>query len=206
MVIAREHALSTPLVILASASPRRQMLLDQVGIPYRVIPSSAVELQQTGGARPETVAIENARRKAADVAACVDSGLVLGADTIVCLDGQILGKPSGPEQAASMLRALSGREHVVMTGIALCCQPSGAWKFGCETTSVQFKTLHPDEIAAYIASGEPLDKAGAYGIQGRAGLFIARISGCYGNVVGLPLGLLRDLLRELGHTPWTRTG
>lgn len=127
-----------------------------------------------------------------------NSAIALGADTVVVLDGEILGKPADSEDARAMLRRLSGREHDVLTGIALVPFPSGSLLTALERTRVTFAPLAEQEIEDYLATGEPFDKAGAYAIQGRGGRFIERIEGCYFNVVGLPLARLERLLRELG--------
>jgi septum formation protein len=118
----------------------------------------------------------------------------------VAVDGELLGKPSGAEDAARMLRLLSGREHRVLTGVAVALE--GKLRTGCETTRVVFDEISEEQIAAYVASGEPFDKAGAYGIQGRASVFVKGIEGCYFNVVGLPLHLLAKLLESCGWPAW----
>jgi septum formation protein len=124
--------------------------------------------------------------------------VVLGADTTVTIDGQILGKPEGPEDAARMLRMLSGRTHRVITGVAVVTE--GSAEVAAEVTAVRFLSLSDEEIAGYVATGEPLDKAGAYAIQGRAAKWIPRIEGCYFNVVGLPLALVATMLESVRRT------
>ncbi|MEK6777778.1 MAG: Maf family protein [bacterium] len=184
-------------LILASSSQRRRDLLMQTGLNFEVVPSSVEEEHQDGLSPPEiarTLAIE----KAADVAARFTSVIVIGADTIVVLEGEILGKPGDPEEAFRILRKLSGKSHEVITALALIETESGRTITGEETTRVFFKELTDQEISAYISTGEPMDKAGAYGIQGKGILFIPRIEGCYTNVVGLPMMKLADMLREFG--------
>jgi len=191
------------VIILASASPRRETLLRALGVAYRVIPSVAEE----GGPLPEgterrTEAL--ALRKAAEVAARVGEGLVLGADTIVECEGRLLGKPHDQEEARRFLRQLSGRSHLVVTGLALVEVGSGRTETGHEVTEVLVRPLTGEEIDAYVQTGEPLDKAGGYAIQGAAGGFVEAIKGSFTNVVGLPLGRLRTLLRRFGIDPLYR--
>lgn len=184
-------------IILASASPRRKDLLEQLGLRFS-IKSSSVEEKLPEELDPGQLAEGLARLKARDIAASLSSGLVIGADTIVVSGSTILGKPAGPEEAAVMLRGLSGKEHQVITGLALVDAGTGRERLAHEVTSVWFRDLEEEEIAAYIASGEPLDKAGAYAIQGLGAIFVTRIEGCYSNVVGLPLTRLCTILREFG--------
>ncbi len=182
--------LRVPLV-LASASPRRRALLDRLGLTFRVEPTDADETWPADldvGAAAEAVAL----RKAAAVAA--PGALVLAADTVVVLDGDVLGKPTDEAHAARTLRRLSGRTHHVVTGIALALD--GRQRTAHERTAVTFADLSDVEIAAYVATGSPLDKAGAYGIQDDAGaLLVERIEGDYFNVVGLPIRRLYQTLR-----------
>jgi septum formation protein len=182
-----------PRIILASASPRRLELLRLTGLPFEVIPSSVDEECVTGA--PAEVARLLSERKAEEVAARHPGALVLGADTIVTLDGAILGKPRDAGDARRMLALLSGRTHQVITGIAL--RGAGAVS-DAVSTDVTFRPLTAREIAAYVATGEPMDKAGAYALQGHAALFTPEIRGDYANVVGLPLCRLTDLLRAHG--------
>ncbi len=194
-------ALTRPLV-LASASPRRAALLAQVGVPFEVRVSDAPENADEAGRAPAAVALEHARAKALAVAPTVPGRLVLGADTVVVLGDEVLGKPGDAAEAAAMLRALSGREHEVITAIAIALSDGSASQVlaeHAEHTRVFFRTLGEDEIARYVASGEPLDKAGAYGIQGRGALLVRRIEGCYFNVVGLPLSRTGEILAGLGY-------
>ena len=176
-----------PTLILASQSPRRRALLRQIGLRFRVIPSHTPErIRRNESPR------QNARRiaveKAREVAGRLRRGIVIGADTIVVLDGRILGKPSTPADARRMLRLLSGREHTVFTGFAIIDAQTGRMRAGVEATRVQFRVLGRQEIASYVRAGSPMDKAGAYGIQDDFGaVFVERIRGCYYTVVGFPL-------------------
>ena len=183
-------------LILASASPRRQELLRQIGCEFRVAVSRAEELSESG-VSPEKLAMENARRKAEEVASRDTAGLpVLGADTVVAVDEIVLGKPKDEEDAARMLRLLSGRRHFVYTGVALAHQ--GKIYTSVVQTAVWMDTMSDEDIDAYIATGEPMDKAGAYAVQGRAAQFIPKIEGSFSNVVGLPLHEVRNLARKAG--------
>ena len=191
------------MLILASASPRRQELLRNARIPFTVQPTSIDETPLAGEA-PRECAERLAREKALAVFQSNPQQCVLGADTIVVVDDVILGKPRDAEDAARMLRLLSGRTHAVITGVCLVGpeaigQGSGRnTKTASETTSVTFCALSNDEIRSYIATGEPMDKAGAYAIQGMASRWIPRIEGDYSNVVGLPVTLVYRWLRERG--------
>ena len=177
--------------ILASGSPRRRELLEMLGVPNLTIRPAKGPERATPGAGPEQTVRELALHKAQEVAqTCAP------ADTIVYLDGVILGKPKDTADAARMLAALSGREHIVYTGVAVL--RGGETRLAAEHTAVRFRTLTPAEITRYIATGEPMDKAGAYGIQGRGALFVAHLDGDYFNVMGLPLCRLGQLLNELG--------
>ncbi len=183
-------------LILASNSPRRIELLRDAGFDFDVIPSGIDEGLPIPGELPEDYARRTACAKALHVAACSPSGrLVLGADTIVTINGLILGKPSGPFDATRMLRLLSGQTHAVITAICLVRVPDHIAALKTETTFVTFHDLNEDEIRAYVASHEPFDKAGAYAIQGLASKFVTHISGCYFNVVGLPVSLLYEILK-----------
>lgn len=184
------------MLILASASPRRQELLQQIGCDFRVFVSHAEELSESG-VSPEKMATENARRKAEDVASRDTTGFpVLGADTVVAVDATILGKPKDEEDAARMLRLLSGRRHFVYTGVALVYH--GATYTSVVQTAVWMDKMSDEEISAYIATGEPMDKAGAYAVQGIAAKFIPKIEGSFSNVVGLPLHEVKNLARKAG--------
>jgi septum formation protein len=186
-----------PRLILASGSPRRRELLGQLGLPFQVIVSGAPE-DVPPGLDPELVAIRLAEQKARAVTAKLDDGLVLGADTIVVLDGEILGKPVDDDDAARMLRRLSGRAHRVTTGLALIDTATGDIARDAVTSVVRFRPLTEGQIAAYVASGEPHDKAGAYAIQGIGAELIACLEGCFTNVVGLPLCAVAKLLNGAG--------
>lgn len=188
------------MLLLASASPRRRDLLTQAGFSFQV-ESIPVAEDPTPGEDPSHLVQRLAREKAEAVfharattlSVKTDTPLlVLGADTVVVCDEEILGKPLDDEDAARMLRLLSGRTHQVMTGVCLI-SPAGA-EVAVEATCVTMLTLLEEEIRAYIATGEPKDKAGAYAIQGRAGRWIPRISGCYFNVVGLPLARVNKMI------------
>ena len=189
------------MLILASASPRRRELLTQAGFLFKVHPAEINE-DLLPGEESAAYVTRLAREKAEVVYSRLCAGVeaannlvVLGADTTVTLDGAILGKPQDAEDAARMLRLLSGREHRVVTGIAVVM--AGKTEAVCEATTVQFLPITADEVAVYIDSGEPMDKAGAYAIQGRAARWIPRIEGCYFNVVGLPIALVSSLLKPL---------
>ena len=185
-------------LILASASPRRRELLTQVGVSF-VIEVSDVEEVLDDTLSPELQVQSLALQKAQAVAARHKDGLVLGADTVVVDAGSLLGKPQNTEEAAEMLRSLSGKWHQVMTAVALvdANDTKHEWT-SVEITNVKFRDLTEDDIAAYVATGESMDKAGAYGIQGYGALLVERIEGCYNNVVGLPLQLVAKGLRNWG--------
>lgn len=188
-------------LILASSSPRRAGVLRDAGIAFEVR-SAQVEEAQRPGESARTMVARLAEAKARAAALEMDGSrqdlIVIGADTTVELDAEIFGKPRGAAHAIEMLTSLSGRTHHVLTGIFLIRLPEGVTRSAVESTSVTFAPLLREEIETYVVTGEPLDKAGAYGIQGRGGRFIPRIEGCYFNVVGLPLARLHALLRELG--------
>lgn len=179
--------MNVPPLVLASRSPRRRHLLSQIGLTFECIPSSVDEiLDETVG--PEDHVTILAERKARDVAERLETGIVLGADTIVVLDGDIIEKPSSQEEAVRMLQRLSNRRHEVYTGYSLVEVPGGHTLTRCERTEVWFRTLAPEEIHSYVQSGSPMDKAGAYGIQDDFGaVFVRKIVGDFYNVMGLPL-------------------
>ncbi len=184
-------------LILASNSPRRLELLRNAGIDFEVFPSNAQEILREGES-PEDFSRRVACEKALDVAGRFPPGtIVLGADTIVVAEGQILGKPSSAEEAQRFLRLLSGATHRVITGICLARSPHEAVAMEHKVTLVTFRRLDEYEIIQYVHSGEPMDKAGAYGIQGLASKFITRIEGCYFNVVGLPVARVWAILKSL---------
>lgn len=187
-------------LILASKSPRRRELLAQMGLTdFEIYPALGEELAQPNLTPPELVQAL-ALHKAQEVAqAFAQSGdVVIGADTIVVLDGQVLGKPHDEAHALAMLTALSGREHHVYTGVAVL--QDGHALVQVEDTAVWFRNASEGELRRYIATGEPMDKAGAYGIQGRGGLLVSRIQGDYTNVVGLPIVRLASMLAQFGVT------
>ena len=183
------------LLILASGSSRRQELLRNAGFTFEVRPSSIPE-EPRPDETPEAFVQRMAAEKALEVAARSPAeSLVLGADTVVVVGAEILNKPGNSEEAARILRELSGRSHRVLTGVCLVKAPRTIEARGESDTRVWFRPLAEDEIRDYVATGEPLDKAGAYGIQGRASRFVTRIEGCYFNVVGLPVALVDEMLR-----------
>ncbi len=181
------------VLVLASRSPRRREILERAGFPCLVRPADVVETPLEG--EDPIVHVRRLARAKAMAVACSDGEIVLGADTVVTAGGEILGKPRDAHDAARMLRILSGQAHQVHTGIFL--RSSSRHAEAVETTRVWFRPLREADIQAYILSGEPLDKAGAYGIQGLASKFIPRIEGCYFNVVGLPVARVAVLLETL---------
>lgn len=183
---------SIPL-ILASGSPRRRELLDQMGLIYKIDVSDADE---SFSGSPEDMVLELSKRKAEAVSERHPNSLVLAADTVVFY-GEILGKPHTSERAAQMLHMLSGNWHDVYTGLTLIDTVSGRIMSRADRTRVHFVSLSDAEIQHYSETPEPLDKAGGYAIQGKAGMFIDRIEGSYSNVVGLPMALLRTMLIEM---------
>ena len=184
-------------IILASGSPRRKELLEMLGVRnLRVIPATGEEKADQNLA-PDDLVIALASRKAREVAdLCGEKDVVIAADTIVWRHGHVFGKPRSEEEAAQMLRELSGAEHEVFTGVSVI--RSGRELLCAERSLVRFRELSEREIAAYIASGEPMDKAGAYGAQGKAALFVEHIDGDFFNVMGLPLCMLGEMLKEQG--------
>ena len=189
-----------PRIVLASASPRRSQLMQEIGLKFDVMPSQVAE-GDISASCPEELVMRLAHAKAADVAGRIKSGIVIGADTVVVAGGQILGKPVDLDDAAKMLRALSGREHQVYSGVAVIDAESGRSLIDYEATAVKFRQLSEAAIQRYVATGEPMDKAGAYAIQGLGSLLVTGICGDYNCVVGLPLGKLAIMLTEFGvHT------
>lgn len=185
-------------IVLASASPRRRALLTALGLEIEVVPSRTPEIDE--GASPKTIVIENAMRKRDDVAGRIGSpALVIAADTLVFLDERVLSKPRDLDEARAMLARLSGRTHDVLTGIAVSDTCTGRRVEGYERTGVTFRALTPAEIDHFVHAVKPLDRAGAYTVDGPGSLLVARYEGCYQNVLGLPIVRLHTLLLDLGH-------
>lgn len=184
-------------IILASASPRRSRLLENMGLQFE-IRSPLVFEKLKEGVSPQLLAEKLAREKAQSVEDQVESGVIIAADTIVALGDQILGKPGDRVEAIDMLSRLSARKHHVITGVCLIDRETNRLLLESEVTEVHFRALDSQDIIAYVETGEPFDKAGAYGIQGKGAVLVERIEGCYYNVVGLPLTRLYLMLREVG--------
>jgi septum formation protein len=184
-------------IILASASPRRAELLKRLGVSFRAVPS-LVEEPPSDGAEPRQLALRRAGDKARAVAGQYPETIVLAADTVVWCDGRILDKPKSVPEAREMLLALSGRQHLVFTGIALHLETANLRQEDVVATRVRFRSLSQGEIDGYLATGEPLGKAGGYGIQGYGALLVSGIEGCFFNVVGLPLARLGEMLKSFG--------
>ncbi len=183
-------------LVLASASPRRRFLLELVGFEFEVVEPSVNE-DDHADEDPVTHVLRLSEVKARSVACGLDSGLVVGGDTIVVFGGEILGKPRDEGEAFDMLSRICGQWHVVYTGLTVVDASSGRKASGYEKTRVKIRRMNPGEIRAYIATGEPMDKAGSYGIQGYGAAIVEAVEGCYFNVVGLPLVRLLHLLREI---------
>lgn len=196
-------------LVLASSSPRRRYLLGLVGIRHRVI-APRVKEEAHAHEDPAEHVVRLAGLKARSVRPRVKRGLILGADTIVLLDGAILGKPRSKAEARRMLRRLSGRWHTVYTGLVVVDAASGKTAEGHEQSRVRIRKMTDAEIDAYITTGEPMDKAGSYGIQGYGAAIVEQVRGCYFNVVGLPmvrmLGLVRRLKKKTGKKPLKKAG
>lgn len=188
-------------LVLASASPRRRELLSNIGLDFTVIPGN-IDEPLLDGLSPSKQAEALALAKARFVAGQLSGGVVLGADTIVVLEGRMLGKPANASEAIAMLEFLQGREHVVYTGVALVDVSTGRDATLSESTRVHFVALDRPTIEWYVSTGEPMDKAGAYGVQGLGSMFIEGINGCYFNVVGLPLRRVALMLKEFGIDPF----
>lgn len=189
-------------IILASASPRRRELLDTVGIPFSVCPSQGEE--QIRGASPKDVVEELSEQKAREVFVKTSGEvLVIGADTVVAAEGNILGKPKNRKEAIQMLKKLQGASHEVYTGVTMLSRDENGeqQKTFHVMTAVEFYPMSEEEIESYVDTGEPMDKAGAYGIQGKAGIFVKEIRGDYNNVVGLPVARLYQELKQIGMNP-----
>lgn len=183
-------------IILASGSPRRRELMEMLGVPVRIVPAKGEE-KAGEGMEPQELVMALAAAKGHEVAAQFDAdAVIIAADTIVWHDGRVYGKPANEAQAAEMLSALSGNTHEVYTGV--CVLRGETEKREYEMSRVHFRELAPDEIARYIATGEPMDKAGAYGAQGKGALFVRAIDGDFFNVMGLPLCRLGKMLKDVG--------
>jgi septum formation protein len=182
-------------LVLASSSPRRAALLEAAGIRFR---ADAADVDETplSGETPEACVVRLALAKARQAVRRNPGSLVLAADTTVVIDGRMLGKPMDPSDAANMLRLLAGRTHDVLTGVALACDDRE--RYDLARTAVQFVPLSADDVAWYVATDEPLGKAGAYAIQGLASRYVDRIEGSYSNVVGLPLSMVYRMLNDFG--------
>ena len=187
-----------PKIILASQSPRRRQLLEQMGLEDFTVLVPEADESYDAAASPQEIVSSICRKKAVAARELAGDGeaVIITADTMVFLDGLRLGKPRSEQEAYDMLRALSGRTHQVCTGVTVC--RGDVLDTRCETTGVTFRALEEREILSYIRSGEPMDKAGAYGIQGKAGLFVSGIQGDYFNVMGLPIHLLGQMLAGFG--------
>jgi septum formation protein len=184
------------VIVLASASPRRRHLLEMLGIPHVVQPADVDETRLPGEV-PEAMAVRLAAAKASAVHVRRPDDLVLAADTVVTIDDQVLGKPENQADAERMLALLSGRGHRVVTGVALAL-PGGEVRDRYDVTHVWFRELSPELIRSYVATGEPLDKAGSYGVQGVGAVLIERVDGDFFSVMGLPLRLVVELLEDAG--------
>ena len=188
-------------IILASSSPRRKELLEKIGLKFEVEPGDYEEIVDTD-LEPHEMVRKLSREKAEAVARKHNSGVVIAADTVVLIDGKILGKPKSPAEAKKMLRALSGKSHAVITGFTIIDTAERRILSKAVETKVYIGELNPAEIDAYVKSGEPLDKAGGYGIQGLGSVIVEKIEGDYFNVVGLPLSSLAESLKEFGINVW----
>lgn len=200
--------MAVPEIILASASPRRAALLRQIGLPFCTHPSALGDDGEAfvPGETPEACARRLALAKATEVAARRRQGLVIGADTVVVCGDRLLGKPRDGDEAQAFLLSLAGRKHRVITGVAVVDAKTGRAEAATATTSVTMRAFDAHEAAQYVATGEPMDKAGAYGIQGRGALLVEGIEGDYFAVVGLPVTLVAALLRRFGIDPWGWSG
>ena len=185
-----------PKIVLASSSPRRVKLLKQLGVPFDVMEPDGVHEEDDGV--PEEVVIRNAQAKADHVASKLDEGIVVGADTIVVLGDAIIGKAMNDKEATEMLVALQGRSHRVLTGLVVVDASSKWMETDVVETHVTFRSLSEEEVARYVATGEPLGKAGGYAVQGIGAVIVEEVHGCFYNVVGLPLYRLNMLLEKFG--------
>ncbi len=185
-------------IVLASASPRRRSLLEALGLTIEVVPSAVPE--NAAGA-PEAMVVENACAKRDDIADRLDEpAIVIAADTLVFMDDEPLGKPADLDEARAMVRRLSGQTHQVITGVAVCDTAQSEQASGCETTEVTFRALTSAEVDRFVDAVRPLDRAGAYTVDGPGSLLVAKYSGCYQNVLGLPIVRLDDVLRSIGYS------
>lgn len=184
------------MIILASQSPRRRQLLEMMGLEFEAIAADVDETMNPALSLHDEIVRISCNKALAVQKQCASGDVIIAADTMVCIDGRRLGKPKDAEDAAATLRLLSGREHQVVSGLAVV--QDGRMETAVEVTSLWFRPLEKDEIAAYIATGEPMDKAGSYGIQGKAAMFAERICGDYYNVMGLPVCRLTTMLRQFG--------
>lgn len=183
-------------LILASTSPRRAQILERENMRFKVISPDNVDEEKTSS-DPVDHVLELSRRKVESVSGKVKEGLILGADTVVVLNGEILGKPNDEQEAQRILKKLSGRTHRVYTGLSLMDKTSGRILSAYDCTVVEFNELDQEEIESYIATGEPMDKAGAYGIQGMGSFLVDQIKGNLDNVIGLPMQKFRELLKKI---------
>jgi septum formation protein len=191
-----------PRLILASSSPRRKDLLEKLGIPFEVI-TSGVSEDVDGDIDPKEMVVMLAKRKAGAVAQSLTSGIVIGSDTTIAFEGQVLGKPKDEEEAKAILKSLKGKHHQVYSGMALVNAKDKRVEATSVMTSIKMRNYSDEEIDAYVATGEPMDKAGAYAIQGQGGRLVDEIKGSFDNVVGLPIRELAELLRRFGFDPDT---
>jgi septum formation protein len=186
-------------LVLASTSPRRRELLSRLGIPFEVRPSGVEERDPSPGEDPARYALSLAREKAAAASRSFPGDWVLAADTVVAVEGQILNKPEDEADAVRMLRLLSDRRHEVTSAVVI--QRDGTRHDGWVTSPVVMPFIPEDEMRRYVATGEPMDKAGGYAVQGIGGRYVQRVEGCFNAVVGLPLCLVEDLLEAAGLEP-----
>lgn len=194
------EAMTTPEIVLASGSPRRQEMLTQLGVHFRV-QVSQIDENMVEQHTPSFFVKQLATQKAMAVGTQCKNALVIGADTVVVLDGKILGKPKDEQEAIHMLQQLQGKTHQVYTGISVVHMNESSLQnqqVAHQMTEVTMRPLSDEQIRWYVGTGEPMDKAGAYGIQGKGAIFIEKINGCYFNVVGMSLYLLEELLEKMG--------
>ena len=184
-------------LVLASSSPRGQDLLKMLVLDFLVMPST-IEEEQFNGLPPEEMVMALSKAKAEEIGKSMENALVIGSDTIVVLEGKVLGKPSNSREAIEMLKGLRNKEHTVITGLAVYDSSSGRIELAYDQTRVYMGSISDDDIINYVKTGEPMDKAGGYGIQGIGGAFIDRINGSYYTVVGLPIHKLVRMLKEFG--------